>query len=338
MEATRMSEVTKPIALVTAYGAKALDRILAEVRSGPQPPIADWYIGTYGINPVDAAKIARVPGCHYAPVFCFQPGNSMKVRKQRPMHRRRLGQAADTVHIGEIPGSSANRVIPTSEVSVWGVELGKRFRDELRAARVLEHIKVDAWQLDEILSQCVTSAVHREFVGAVLRGMTVGRPEFEDRPEKGFVWSAEKFTTALPRMTAAGDVSRFLQDLDRAASFLVGEEYPRFRGAAATVGRKSAAGHAGLVAKSGIRKALGQRYIVGMTPGWRLSTPTLGGNVDGMRLAAVTAWRNAFIDGRIATQRPRGFAQFNFVKENVRPNRLEDAIRSLNHAAKRHGA
>jgi hypothetical protein len=71
-----------------------------------------------------------------------------------------------------------------------------------------------------------------------------------------------------------------------------------------------------------------------MTPGWRLSTPTLGGNIDGIRPPAVTAWRNAFIDGRITAQRPRGFAQFNFVLENVRGDRLEDAVRSLHHASK----
>ena len=46
-------------------------------------------------------------------------------------------------------------------------------------------------------------------------------------------------------------------------------------------------------------------------------------------------WRTGYVDARIAAQRPRGFAQFNFVKENNRPNRVEDAVRSLHHASRR---
>lgn len=332
-----MAGQTKPVALVTVFGAKVLDRILAAIQSGPQPPIADWYIGSYGINPRHAATIKGVRGCHYAPVFGIQPGTT-KVRMQRPMARRRFGEAADTVHVGEIPGSSAGRMLPPTDRSVWGMELGKRFRDELRAARVREGIQVDAWQFDELLSECVTSAPHREFVGAVLRGLTVGRPEFHDKPERGFVWSAEKFTSALPGMTPAGESARFLQDIDRAALFLVGEEYPTFRGEGPDVGRKYGTVHAAFAAKAGARKSLAQRYIAGLTPGWRLTTKTLGGNRDGMRPAAVTTWRNGFIDARITTHRPQGFAQFLFVQENVRPNRLEDAIQSLHHATKRQHA
>jgi hypothetical protein len=329
-----MAQAPKPIALVTVFGSRVLDRILAEIAAGPNPPAAQWFIGTYGINRDVADRVHAVRGCHYAPVFCIQPNTSMKVRRQRPMARRRFGQAADTVHVGEIPGTASNDVIPPSDRTVWGVELGKRFRDELRAARVREEIPIEAWQFDELLSECVGRASHREFVGAVLRGMAVGRPEFEDKPEKGFVWSAEKFTNALARLPLSGNVPQFLKDLDRATRFFVGEEYPKFRDDAAAAGRKSAAGQKAMLGKDDVRKALAQRYIVGMTPGWRLSTETLGGNVDHKRPPFVTAWRKGFIDGRIAAQRPRGFAQFNFVLENVHPNRLEDAVRSLHHASK----
>jgi hypothetical protein len=333
-----VAETAKPIALVAAYGSRQLDRILRAIADGPDPPIADWFVGTYGINGRDAARITAVRGCHYAPVFCIQPNTSMKIRMMRPMARRRFGEAADTVHVGEIPGSSANRVIPPRDRRVWGVEMGKRFRDELRAARVREGIRVDAYQFDELLSECGRSAPHREFVGGVLSGIVEGRPEFEDQPEKGFVWSAEKFTDALSKIALTGDVPRFVQDVDRAARFFVGEEYPKFVvGKAPVVGRRSAAGHKALLTKSGVRRALAQRYIVGMTPGWKLSPTTLGGNVGGMAPPALSAWRNGFIDARIAAARPRGYAQFNFVDENVKDVRLEDAVRSLHHASQQHG-
>jgi hypothetical protein len=150
------------------------------------------------------------------------------------------------------------------------------------------------------------------------------------------VWSAEKFTKALPNLPLTGNVPQFLKDLDAATRFFVGEEYPKFHGDSTAAGRKSAAGHQGMQSKTGVRRALAQRYIVGMTPGWRLVTDTLGGNVNHLAPAAVTTWRTGFIDGRIAARRPQGFAQFNFVKENVRDDRLEDAVRSLHHATKKH--
>ena len=68
-----------------------------------------------------------------------------------------------------------------------------------------------------------------------------------------------------------------------------------------------------------------------MTPGW-LPSDGLLGNVDGRPLEFVTAWRHAFMEGRVAGQAPRGFAQFNFVKENARPHRVKDAVESLHRA------
>jgi hypothetical protein len=130
----------------------------------------------------------------------------------------------------------------------------------------------------------------------------------------------------------SGDVPGFWQALQRASLFLVGEEYAEFTGDPARVGRGFADGQQALVRNPGVRRSLGQRYVVGMTPGWRPESTGLGGNVDGMPLREVTRWRNSFVDARIAEQPPRGFAQFNFVKENVRDKRLEDAVASLHHA------
>ncbi|HWQ00482.1 MAG TPA: hypothetical protein VN449_00060, partial [Gaiellaceae bacterium] len=53
--------------------------------------------------------------------------------------------------------------------------------------------------------------------------------------------------------------------------------------------------------------------------------------------AFVTTWRNGFIDARIAAQKPRGYAQFYFVKENADADHAADAVRSLHHAVKQHG-
>jgi hypothetical protein len=330
-----MAAGTKPVALLTVYGSNAmrrasvLQRILGAIERGPQPPIADFFVGTYGLNPFDARTVPTVAGCHYAPVFGIANPNA-DTREKRRLSRADAALVGDTAHAGKIPGTA---VIPPDHQHDWGMELGRRFRDELRAAR-REGLRVDAWQFDEILSDCRRSSVTRAFVGGALRGFAEGRRELDDKLEKGFVWSAEVMTKALPTLPTNADVTRFLGDVDRATLYLVGEEYPRFEGPSATAGRRSSAAHTALIRKTGVCKALGQRYIVGLTPGWRLTSQALGGNVRHLQRTGVQVWRNGFIDARIAAQHPRGFAQYNFVKENVRPNRLEDAVASLHHACK----
>ncbi|MFL5947132.1 MAG: hypothetical protein ACJ743_01610, partial [Gaiellaceae bacterium] len=182
---------------------------------------------------------------------------------------------------------------------------------------------------------CVSSASSRAFVGGLLRGLAQGRRKLGDRLEPGLVWSAASAIAQLPGLAINDEVQQFWEDLDLATLFLVGEEYPAFRGESSDVGRGFAAGHRALLASGGeIRKSLGRRYVVGMTPGW-IPSEGLRGNVDGKPLGFVTSWRKGFMEGRTAGQAPRGFAQFNFVNENVRPNRLEDAVASLHHAAER---
>jgi hypothetical protein len=333
-----MPDNTKPVALVTVFSGAVLQRLLDAIAAGPTPPIADWFIGTFGVNQATAEAIAAVPGCRHAPVFCIQPQTSRQTRLRRRLSEEEASQLPDTVHAGEIPGTSADEVIPPGDRRAWGIELGRRFRDDVRTARS-KGIQVDAWQFDEVLGECGdagSGSPHRAFVGGVLRGLVAGRPRLGDRRERGFVWVARTAIVGLPALPFSGDVQRFLQDLNRAALFLVGEEYAEFTGDPAVAGRRFSDGHQALVQNGGVRRSLGQRYVVGMTPGWRPESTGLGGNVDGIPLREVTRWRSSFLDARIAAQRPRGFAQFNFVKENVRPNRLEDAVASLHHACRQH--
>ncbi len=334
-----MAAPRKPIALIALFSPQVLPRILDEIAAGPSPPIADWFLGTYGVNKAAAEKIAGIPGCRYAPIFGIPPRNSMRARLRRRLSQEDASRVGDAAHAGEIPGSSAEKVIPPRDRRVWGIELGRRFRDQMRAARS-RGIPIATWQLDEVLGQCgqpEPSNSHREFVGGVLRGLAKGRPALGDTPEKGFVWTARTAITRLPNLPLTGNVPLFWEDLGAATRFLVGEEYPEFRGDPAPVGRRFADGHQALVRKGGIRRSLGNRYVVGMTPGFRPASTGLGGNVEGKPLAQVATWRTGFIDARIAAQRPRGFGHFNFVFENARPNRVKDAVGSLHHASKKSG-
>jgi len=334
-----MAAPRKPIALIALFSPQVLQRILDGIAAGPSPPTADWFIGTYGVNKAAAEKILGVPGCRYAPIFGIQPRTSMRARLRRRLSQEDASRVGDAAHAGEVPGSSAERVVPPQDRRVWGMELGRRFRDQMRAARSMG-IHIPTWQFDEVLGQCAQSEPnnsHREFVGGVLRGLAKGRPTLADKPEKGFVWTARTAITRLPNLPLTGNLPLFWEDLGAAARFLVGEEYPVFRGDPALVGHRFADGHQALVSKGGIRRSLGNRYVVGMTPGFRPASTGLGGNIDGKPLAEVTNWRTGFIDARIAAQRPRGFGQFNFVLENARPNRVKDAVGSLHHASKKRG-
>ncbi|MGZ4357246.1 MAG: hypothetical protein ACXVRU_10590 [Gaiellaceae bacterium] len=332
------NEGSKPVALITTFEDAVLPVILAEIAAGPQPPVADWFVGTFGISPSTATQVAATPGCRHAPVFGIQPGTSKHARKGRQVSSADAAKL-DPAHQGEIPGTSAGQVIPPGDRRAWGLELGRRFRDELRS-----HSPVDVWQFDEVLGQCATDLAHREFVGGVLAGLHQGRPELGDRPQSGFIWVARTAMTGLPHLTIDSEVQEFWNDLDRAALFLVGEEYPPFTGAPADAARTFADAHQALLGGGPIRKSLGQRYITGMTPGFHIrggSPPKdlgVGGNVDGKPDAFVSTWRTGFIDGRISRQRPCGFAHFNFVVENAVPeHRVRDAVQSLHHAARRLG-
>jgi hypothetical protein len=319
--------MARPVALITNFSKTGFPRILAQIEAGPRPPIADWYVGTYGISKPMAEKITAA-GFRYAPVFAIQPHTSANVREKRRV-RKAEASLLDPAFAGEIPTSGSPAIIPPAKRRAWGIELGQRYRDYMRKQRAAG-VPIDTWQFDEILGQCASSAAFRDFVGGILRGLAEGRPELADRPEKGFVWFGFRALSELPSPASSDEVARFWKEVARATLFLVGEEYPFFRGNVTAAARDRAVGHQRLV--GGIRE-LGRKYICAMTPGWK-SSPGLRGHVAGTSPEFVTDWRQRFIEARIALQRPRGYGQFSFTRENLRPGeRIDDAVASLHFAS-----
>jgi hypothetical protein len=99
---------------------------------------------------------------------------------------------------------------------------------------------------------------------------------------------------------------------------------------APTVAETYAVPHQALLRSGGpIREALGERYIVGMTPGWITSNADLGGNINHEPNAWVTTWRRNFIAARKAIGPLIGFAEFNLTAANSAPGRIENAIADL---------
>lgn len=316
--------MARPFALIAAFSKSALPGILAEIAAGPQPPIADWYVGTYGIDPADARKIHR-KGCRYAPVFGIQPSTSAGFREGRKLPAADEAKLEPTFK-GPIPG---DEVIPPEKPRAWGIELGRRYRDAMRKRR-RRGVQIDSWQFDEILGQCASSAENRAFVGGILRGLAEGRRKLGDRLERGFVWTAFTALTGLPGPTASAEIGQFWRDLERATLCLVGEEYPFFRGNAASTAGTLSQGHRRL---AGLHPRLAQRYVVGMTPGWLISDGLRGNPPPRRTIATVTTWRQGYIEARIGQQRPSGYGQFNFVGDNVDPGPLKAAVASLHFAS-----
>ncbi len=331
-----------PVIVLHLYTEKARTRILNRLKAEKRPEDTKIFLGTYGINELDAAAITAkaIPNVHYAPTFHLAPDENAALRAKRPRPPRR-SPTLEQVFAGQLPAHPRDRRIPAKTPRAWGVELGRRFRDQLRQ-KELKLGPLD-WQLDEIPPECGRGELAREFrlfIGGVIFGLAKGRPRLKDKPKPGFVWIAARALETLPRLPLTSDVKQFWQDVNLGARFLVGEEYPSFiRGAAVTTANTLAA-HQRALARPGNpdRQALAARYIVGMTPGFHEPFDGgLNGNVNGMSLRDVTAWRNRYITARCKAQRPVGYGMFSFDgKFNTVPAHIDNAVTALCFAAKHH--
>jgi hypothetical protein len=268
-------------------------------------------------------------GYRYAPMFQLRPGWYWEQRRLPAKDEKTLLAASSRSErlAGPLPPLPALLRLPSATRITWGVELGARFRDELRAAS-RGGAPVASWQLDEIQAEAsgVRGRQHRELVRGTLRGLAFGRPSLGDPARQGFVWWAHTAFT-LPARRITPELTAFWRMLNRSCLALVGEEYPAFAGDPRAAARTEAAGQRGLRAGGPVRRALGRKYVAGMTPGYRLA-PGLGGNVNGWPRARVSRWRDQYVEARAASGLA-GMAEFNFRFENSRAWVMQDVLRTL---------
>src|SRR5213078_4597462 len=171
-----------------------------------------------------AQEVATFPECRYAPMFALTNEWYRQRRRlpaeQEPLVSKRLG--------GQVPPLA--RLGSTSARVSWGVELGARYRDAMRAAADAG-AQLDAWQLDEIVPSAGTAAgaPTRELTRGVLRGLVFGRPALGDASMRGFVWVAHS-ALGIARLAVTAELTTFWRTLNRAALAYVGEEYTPFEG------------------------------------------------------------------------------------------------------------
>jgi hypothetical protein len=227
---------------------------------------------------------------------------------------------------GQVP--PLNRLGSTSARVSWGVELGARYRDAIRAAGDAG-AEIDAWQLDEIVPSAAAPSAGRpirEFTRGVLRGMWQGRPVLGDVAMRGFVWVAHS-ALGIARLPLTPELTTFWRTLSQTALAYVGEEYAPFEGDPRAAAQVYAVGQRALAAGGPVRRSLGRRYVPGMTPGYDLA-PSLGGNIHGWPRSQVNAWRAGYVQerGRIGVA---GFGEYDFRAGNSRPTVMHDVMSAL---------
>jgi hypothetical protein len=318
-----------PRLLVLSYfEPRHLPRLLAAVRDSGFPAGTRVYLGSYGVGAGIGARIER-EGHYYAPMFQLRPDwywerrrlprDEEKTLFARSTRSRRLGGP-----LPELP--QLLRLSSTARVN-WAIELGARFRDELRAAARVG-TKTDGWQLDEILAETVgpQGRAHRELARGAVRGLVYGRAALGDRAQQGLVWWAHT-AFVLAGRPITPELNAFWRILNRASVGLVGEEYPEFAGDPVRASHAESAGQRALQRGGPVRQALARKYVAGLTPGYRLA-PGLGGNTRGLSRAEVNRWRERYVTARAASG-VAGFAEFNFRYENSSTKVIQDVLRTL---------
>ncbi len=146
------------------------------MRGSDLPARTSVYLGSYGVAAEIGARIEEA-GYRYAPMFQLRPdwywerrrlpSDEEKTLFARSTRSRRLG--------GPLPALPQLLRLASATRVNWGVELGARFRDELRAATGAG-TKTKGWQLDELLAdQAERSAIQDSPEGVQLgRDRTAG--------------------------------------------------------------------------------------------------------------------------------------------------------------------
>jgi hypothetical protein len=313
--------VARPVVLLSYFELEDLPRILDAIEPAGIPNDVHVYVGSYGINAQASTLVRSVRQGRYAPMLPVQPSGFYVRRRLSPREEAKVPSA----YSGRVPALTQLSSLSPRQRVTWGRELGRRFRDALRAAR-REGVRVDSWQFDEIPSQAARSRAYRDFVRGVLAGLTFGRAPLGDREQHGFVWSPLK-VLRLARAPLDPELTAFWRQLDRAAFRLAGEEFPVFAGDPRAAARAQAAAQRALAAQGVARRSLAAKYVAGMTPGHHLA-PGLGGNVRRWRRDRVLRWRTAYVEER-ARLGVAGLGEFNFREENASDAVIRDTLRAL---------
>lgn len=336
-KAARAPRQRRPEVLLSYFDPnKHLPRLLAAVKTSKVPPGVPVYLGTYGLSrsQSEAIHTALPSNGKYAPIF----GLVRKKSEANPnsyWNRRMASAPGSAAFAGRIPTlkeiarSTADEGKAGALRVAWGTELGRRMRDQIEAARK-SGVKVDSWQLDELWPSAAKSAggnskAIRQLFRGVMLGLADGRPERNDSKMPGMVHIAH--FNSLAKLPMTDEMTRFWKALNHSTHRVVGEVYPAFTGDARAKAREALSGRDHLDRMSGIRGAVANKFMLGMTPGFRRG-PGLGGQADG-NFAKADQWRDAFMEQALK-EGVTGLSEYNWMPNPVRRGAQNDDQRVMN--------
>ena len=332
---------TPPAAIFSYYEAEHRTALTASIKRAKLPPGTPTYMGTYGVSEEDSEAAHSLSGGQYAPGFAL-------VRDKFPgvFAGREKGVKGDKAHAGEVPELKelAGQKNAASAAYAWGKEIGRRFRDKIREAQG-QGIPVETWQLDEVWPSASKSrtgppAVSREYIRGAIEGLAEGRAAMHDQYLPGLVHVAHPGD--LARLGNSGEMAKFWKTLDEATLYVLGEEYPPFKGGVA--GAKAAADRAdagvdALQQDGKHGKSIAKKYVACLTPGYRHAKPkadgtpndSLGGERPGQSAASVDAWRATYMNERMHDG-VAGIEQFNWRGKNERKSVMDKTTKQMSQA------
>lgn len=306
-----------PIVLLSYYASWNLPTIEPAVRASKLPHVRVFYGNYVGSDEADMSShppTMHVPQARRALIFNWTPNALWTRQRLSDGDRSRLDHDGRTL-TGRAPPLSTLLSRGGDYAYFWGRELGRRFRDRLRQLDS-EGIHSSSYQFDEISTNVLPEnqgSRARDLLRGMMNGCAHGRPELGDRFMRGltFIANASLRLTGDP-MT--GELDRFWRTIDHDSLAVVGEEYPKFEGDPRRSAFVQSTGQRTMISRGGTLGHLGDKYVTGITPGYR-TVHGLGGNVKGRSDAGVNAWRADYLHAR-ADFGVSGFAAYQMLDRN----------------------
>jgi hypothetical protein len=319
-----------PVVVLSYYAQKDLPNLLTALTGSVMPPSAHVLIGSYGASSTQS-QLIHGASASYAPMFTFVRDSTWDHRPVGAADAKLLASQPDAIYSGTIPKlHDLTHVLSQADRIAWSIELGRRFRDDMRPVQ-RGGSSVDAWQLDEIMPSS-TGPFGPELLeveGNTLRGLHMGRPSLGDQPLPGLVYFSNT-ALALASRPLDPDLEDFFEAVDETCFVVAGEEYPEFTGGAAATATGAASPQFAFWDGGPVRQRLAARYIPCLQPGIHLAQ-FLGGNVLGWPMPQVNTWRQAFLVER-ARDSVAGFAEFDWRFENSDPQVMSATLQEISTA------
>jgi hypothetical protein len=300
------SDPRAPIVILSYFDGSGFARLVRAVKHSGMPAGIPIYYGNYWgagkpSRPAPRHKRPKpvMPNRRYAPILPLKWSVFWRKRSLGPSFRRELARSHDVRLAGRLPRLPSLLHRSGQYRYQAGLELGRRFRDRIRAKR-LGGLRIVSWQFDEVPNEALHSGAVRTFLRGIFRGVAYGRPALGDNKLPGIIYVAE------PALRIRD--SSFWRAVDDSSMYVVGEEYPDFVGSPAGAAQRA---HS---LQHGLPQDIRSKYIVGATPGYR-AVRGLGGNVRHRGYGAVSSWQTGYLRSR-ARQGVDGFGVFNFFERN----------------------